>query len=466
MYKKIIGIFIVMLIIGLTMQTMGMTSKVIIPDDPEFSSQWHLDNIGQTGGTFDTDIDAPEAWEIQKGSSDIIIAICDSGVDYTHPDLADNIWNNTDEIVNGFDSDGNGFIDDIRGWDFINNDNDPMDDLWHGTRCAGIACAVSNNNLGVAGVCWNCKIMPIKMIDSEGWETDEAAANGIIYAVNNGADIISMSWGGLPSYPLTEDALNYAASNGVILIAAAGNSDSNADFYPAGFDNVISVAATDNEDKKFRHSNWGDWIDIAAPGDEIYTTTINGDYDFLSATSAATPIVAGVAGLILSRSNRLSPSEVKSIICENVDPYDSEYYIGTGRVNAYKALSAINTPPDALSISGKTNGKAGVEYEYCLDYIMDPEGDNLNIWWDWGDDINTGWLGPYDSGEPICATHSWSEEGTYTIKAKLKDPYGAESNWASLEVSMPKNKAIITSFFLQRLIYRFPLFERILNQII
>ena len=134
------------------------------PDDEFFDLQWSLHNIGQTGGLEDCDIDAPEAWDIETGNPDIVIAIIDSGIDYTHPDLIDNIWHNEDEIPdNGIDDDGNGYIDDVRGWDFYDNDNDPLDENGHGTICAGIAAAVTNNDEGIAGVCWNCQIMPIKV---------------------------------------------------------------------------------------------------------------------------------------------------------------------------------------------------------------------------------------------------------------------------------------------------------------
>jgi subtilisin family serine protease len=164
-----------------------------IPNDIFFDEQWALHNNGQYEGTPDADIDAIEAWNIEKGNSNVTIAILDSGVDYSHPDLVKNIWLNEKEISdNDVDDDNNGFVDDIRGWDFANNDNDTADDFGHGTHCAGIVGAVTNNTLGISGVCWNCKIMPIK-IGSYSISSD-AAANGIKYAADNGADVISMSW--------------------------------------------------------------------------------------------------------------------------------------------------------------------------------------------------------------------------------------------------------------------------------
>ena len=194
--NKIIGIFVCTLLIGTTLSFAGNMNEGLIPNDPDFNKQWHLHNSGQYGGTIDADIDAPEAWDIETGDSDVIIAIIDSGIDYTHPDLENNIWSNEGEIPdNRIDDDENGYIDDVIGWDWRNNDNDPLDDLGHGTMCAGIASAVGNNNIGVTGVCWNCKIMPLKIIDSTiSLEFDiDDLASAIEYAADNGANVISIS---------------------------------------------------------------------------------------------------------------------------------------------------------------------------------------------------------------------------------------------------------------------------------
>ena len=248
------------------------------PNDPYFSMQWYLHNTGQTGGTPDADIDAPEAWEIETGDEEIIICIHDTGVDWDHPDLEDNIWINPGEDLNhngvvdpsdfnDIDDDSNGFVDDIRGWDFVDTndtvfpgedgkvrDNDPMDFFGHGTHCSGIASAVTNNNIGVAGVCWNCKIMAVRAgyATEGGWGYMEAddAVEGVIYAADNGADVISMSWGNYSLHYLLEDLMNYAYSKGVVLVAAAGNDDSSSKLYPAALGNVIGVGATDHRDDK------------------------------------------------------------------------------------------------------------------------------------------------------------------------------------------------------------------------
>ncbi|UCF12722.1 MAG: S8 family serine peptidase [Thermoplasmatales archaeon] len=342
-------------------QYRGELSFSAIPNDENFSKQWALHNTGQTGGTIDADIDAPEAWDIETGNEDIIIAIPDSGVDYTHPDLADNMWINEDEIPgNGIDDDGNGFIDDVRGWDFAYDDNDPLDEVGHGTMIAGIIGAVTNNDIGIAGVCWNCKIMPVKLHNEDYIRTIANTAKGIQYAGDNGAHVVSMSIGNSQSSPLIEDAINHTYNKGAVLIAAAGNSNSPAKGYPAAYDHVIAVAATDSDDKRASFSSYGSWVDVAAPGHYIYSTMPTyhvlfndwgreQNYYFGNGTSYSCPMVAGLAALLLSKNPSLSQEEVKALICKNVDPYNSTIYIGTGRINAFKALIA---PELDLSIRG------------------------------------------------------------------------------------------------------------------
>jgi subtilisin family serine protease len=378
MKKKIIGIFMCMLMIAaVVLPVAGTMNKrdadpnrlpypCSVPNDPDFNKQWYLNNRGQliwyqiflflgkipikwpARGLPDADIDAPEAWEITTGSPDVVIAIFDIGVDYTHPDLAANIWNNADEIPNnGIDDDANGYIDDIRGWDFANNDNDPIDVFGHGTLCAGVVGAVGNNGIGIIGIAWNCKIMPVRVIDDQGWCYSSVIAEGIRYATDNGANVISMSFNADDSNNtnIMLDAVNYAYSKGVFLCAAAGNENTSTGGYPAEYDNVTAVGYTNQKDKATSASNYGDWVDIAAPGNLIYTTDTlldaYDDYLFFGGSSAATPIVAGVAALLLSKDPSLTPDEVKSLLCNNVDPYSGDKYIGTGRVNAYKALAAL-----------------------------------------------------------------------------------------------------------------------------
>jgi subtilisin family serine protease len=356
-----------------------------IPNDENFSNQWHLDNTGQVfvhdyyghnySGIPDADIDAPEAWDIETGSPNMTIAIIDTGIDYTHPDLTAKIWNNTDEIPgNGIDDDHNGYIDDVMGWDFVYNDSDPKDGMGHGTMCAGVAGADSNNSIWGAGVAWGCKIMPVRIFDDNGYGTVSNAAKGIRYVADNGANVCSMSFG-FGNLSTLKTAIDYAYGKGVFLCAAAGNSNSSQKLFPAGYNNVVAVAMTNQNDSRCSPKDWnapgwgseyGDWVDIAAPGNIIYSTmptyhvTFNDqgipqNFAWGCGTSFASPMVAGVAALLLSKDPSLTQPQVKGLLCGNVDPYNSTVYIGTGRLNAQKALAALQ-----LSEGAKIKGGLGV----------------------------------------------------------------------------------------------------------
>ena len=432
----------------------GVLSFCIIPNDTNFSKQWSLHNTGQVfqgslHGTPDADIDAPEAWEIETGSLDVVIANIDTGIDYTHPDLAAKIWNNTDEISgNDIDDDHNGYIDDIRGWDFFYNDSNVTDGEGHGTMIAGVIAASTNNSIGIAGVTWNSIIMPVRTTNETGWSSYTFLAQGIKYAADNGADIINIEAATYSPSGILLDAVNYAYDNRVFLCAPAGNSNSQHQFYPAAYENVTGVAATDQDDTKASFSNYGEWVDIAAPGNKIFSTMptyhcyendlygVPQNYSFGTGTSMAAPMVAGVAALLLSKDPSLTNDEVKTLLCENVDPYNSTEYIGTGRLNAQKALIALNQPPTPPIITGPINGKKGQYYPYTF-VSTDPEGNNVSYYVDWGDDTNTGWIGPYASGIEIVVNHIWDDRGTYTIKGKARDVNGNESAWSTLRVTMP-----------------------------
>lgn len=459
--------------------------SLINTNDPYFDRQWALENTGQRGGNPEADIDALEAWGIETGESDTVIAIIDTGVDYNHPDLVDNIWINKNEIpINGIDDDGNGFVDDVRGWDFVNNDNVPIDDFGHGTHCAGIVAAVGNNSIGIAGVCWNCKIMPIKTLNFLGQAMFLNIGLAIRYAADTGANVISMSFGGRRSSKLIRDAIDYAYNKDVVLTAAAGNSNTFSHHYPAAYDGVIAVAGTNNKDRWLNvgnffnkvGSNYGPWVDVAAPGGEIYSTmptylvTMNlggykKNYDYLSGTSMSAPHVAGLAALILSKKPFLSNDEVKSIISTNVDPYYSIYYLGTGRINAFKALNEhILSPEIPDAPLGPINGKIGEIYTYTTK-TTDQNLNQLYYMWDWGEE-NSNWIGPFDSGEQIFSNHTWIEGGTFKIKVKAKNKDGAESLWSKkLTVTIPRNKEIENLFFFG-LLERFQILKIILTRII
>jgi subtilisin family serine protease len=334
------------------------------PSDPRFSEQWSLNNTGQTNGTVGADIEAIHAWDIATGSrNDIIVAVIDTGIDYTHPDLAANMWVNEAELNGqpGVDDDGNGYIDDIYGYDFCNNDGDPKDDHFHGTHCAGTIGAVTNNNQGVAGVCWNVKLMAVKFLNSSGSGYTSDALKCIQYAVKMGASVLSNSWGGGGYDTALRDAINAAGTQGVLFVAAAGNSSSDNDVnpaYPATYDcnNIISVLSTDKFDAMSSFSCYGQTtVDIGAPGSSILSTFptyqtaamtsygLTPNYGTISGTSMATPHVSGACALVWSQNPLLTAADVKNIIMSSVDsiPALSTKCVSGGRLNIYKAIQQV-----------------------------------------------------------------------------------------------------------------------------
>lgn len=315
------------------------------PDDLQ-GNQWGI-----------TKIKLPQAWETETGSSNIIIAIVDSGVDYAHLDLVNHIWLN-DDLVNGLDDDGNGKIDDYYGWDFVGidyvssaEDNDPMDVVDHGTLCAGIASAETNNAIGIAGVSWNSKIMVVRVLDNNGYSDDSIIAPGIIYAADEGADIINLSLGGPGSGSTLEAAVDYAYNKGCLLVAASGNDNESFVNYPAAYDNVIAVGATNESDERCDTGDWpglgsnyGAEMDVVAPGNNIYSTSLGSVYGTESGTSMATPFVSGLAALIWSYNPTLTNMDVRDTIISSADDIGSngwDAYTGYGRINAEEALSAF-----------------------------------------------------------------------------------------------------------------------------
>jgi len=344
----------------------------VVPDDPEFTTQWALDNTGQTGGLVDADIDAVEAWGIEQGDHEVVIAIIDTGVDYTHEDLADNIWHNPGEIPdNGVDDDNNGYIDDVIGWDFVDvsggsvdedfeiPDNDPMDKHGHGTHVAGIAGAVTNNGIGVSGVCWNCKIMPLKAgykaVSGSGEIESEAAAQSILYAAENGARVINLSWGDYRKSNLIDDAITFATNRGMIICAAAGNENASYTAFPASSENmaVVAVGASDNKDKKALFSNYGSEVDVSAPGVDIFNTYPKNSYKNISGSSTATPHVSGLAALLFSYFDDIAPIEVKTRIMRSVDVLEDLYEKNStsGRINLNSALKYVFTKPHLITLN-------------------------------------------------------------------------------------------------------------------
>jgi peptidoglycan-associated lipoprotein len=390
------------------------------PSDPSLIVQWGLQNTGQPlngtspplKGISGADIEALQAWNIVTGSPNMIVAVIDSGLDYTHPEFSSNIWTNPGEdswsspqdptTGDKADSDGNGRVDDWKGWNFVGNrvctrspqggcnctpddpvgNNNPMDDYGHGTAAAGVIAAQGNNNEGVAGILWTAKIMPLKFMDAVGCGFVNDEIHAIDYAVQNGARIITANFGEAPFSQLEYEAISRARDAGILFVAPAGNSRSDNDVspvYPASYDlpNVISVAASDYKDHLAFFSNFGmKTVHLAAPGDCIYTTMPTGsftllsqtnlpctgsdflpDYDYNSGTSFAASFVAGIAGLLLIQDPSLTPEDLKAIMISTTDPnpYFKGNVMSSGRVNAYRAL----TRDLGASFSGGTEGRVG-----------------------------------------------------------------------------------------------------------
>ncbi len=330
-----------------------------VPNDPRFAELWGLHNIGQTGGTADADVDGPEAWEKTTGSTVVTVAIIDTGVAYNHADLAANMWVNPGEVAgNGVDEDGNGFVDDVRGWDFANNDNNPMDDHGHGTHTAGTVGAVGDNATGVTGVAWQVKIMSLKFLSASGSGTSLDAARAILYASAMGAKISNNSWGGGAYSQTIENAIATANGHGMLFVAAAGNSGADNDTitsYPCNSPqpNVLCVAATDHNDNKASFSNYGAVnVDLGAPGVSILSTVPTGKrcrlcassgYRFLSGTSMAAPHVAGAATLVLAQlpNSNFTPVDIKNRLMQTVDTVTSlaGRTVTGGRLNVDRAVT-------------------------------------------------------------------------------------------------------------------------------
>jgi len=534
-----------------------LPENMFIPNDPYFDMQWALHNTGQNGGTIDADIDAPEAWNITRGDEDVVIAILDSGVDYTHPDLGnctdgiteleysleskhplsdigfleidfaeifseydfdsislhlsrvdigvdgiliiDSGYNSTKskykELFNNFLSGGNvtnlwtpyselgitdieifydcsgnwGFaIDKIRlhkweklskrcpekyvdGYDFVYNDPDPMDDEGHGTHCAGIASAVTDNDVDIAGVAGNCKIMPVRVFSREGGGANIfSVARGIIYATRKKADILSISLGGQESI-LESLVLNYAYNKGTVIIAAAGNDNMSfcLSASPASHEKVIAVSATDRDDMRTWWSNHGSWVDVAAPGYDILSLRAYGTDMYLgypdytpgelfvppydnnatliraAGTSMSCPHVAGVAALILSKNSNLNQREVLTVLRSSTDPVISQKYVGTGRINAFKAVqkaaSVIAELDNSLDykniVLGKFKIKGTAKGEQFENYVLEYSNELYPN--------ETGWtvidsFSQPKNNEVLCIWDTSNvDDGVYTIRVRV-----------------------------------------------
>lgn len=308
---------------------------IATPNDPGFAQLWGMNNTGQTvngdPGVAGADIDANLAWDVTTGSSAVVVGIADSGIRATHEDLAANRWTNPGEIAgNNVDDDSNGYIDDVWGWDFWNNDRDPTDDNGHGTHTAGTVGAVGNNGRGVAGVAWTVRLAGLKIGSRSGSVSSSAGISAINYCVGKGIRVSNHSWGGTGFSSSFDLAVTNARTAGHLLVCAAGNSNINNDvtpFYPASYaqDNIIAVASVDNNDARSSFSNFGATrVDLGAPGSTILSTYINRNsnttYAYLSGTSMAAPHVTGVAALVWTVNPTWTYSDVRTKILSTVRP--------------------------------------------------------------------------------------------------------------------------------------------------
>lgn len=335
-----------------------------LPNDTMFSQLWGLSNVGQADsskkeGVAGIDVGAEQAWDITTGSKDVVVAVIDTGVNFNHPDLKDNMWVNEAELNGqaGVDDDGNGIIDDIHGASFVNAakpSGNPLDDNGHGSHCAGTIAGVGNNGIGVAGVAWEARIMALKFLSASGSGSMDGALKAIDYAVAHGAKILSNSWGGGGQSDILKAAIQRSHDANTLFVAAAGNESNNNDSrptYPATYDvpNVVSVAALDNRGRIASFSNYGKTkVHIAAPGVNVLSTVLGTKYDSYSGTSMAAPHVSGVAVLLAAAEPNLTGVELKERMMKTAVPLDTlRGKSVAGLVNAYKALRNEVAPPDA-----------------------------------------------------------------------------------------------------------------------
>lgn len=419
----------------------------LVPNDPHLSTQWYL-------GTSVAAMRARPAWDISTGSPGVSIGILDTGVDVGHEDLAGKLWQNPGEIPgNSTDDDFNGYVDDVNGWDFGNDDADPspnpvfdistgIDVGWHGTYVAGLAAAASNNATGIAGVAWGCRVMPLKVADSAGDMPLSAVTAAILYAIDNGAGVLNMSLGSPEPDAETffQPLMALALDGDVVTVSSAGNDGTDERNFPAACDSVLSVGATNSANNRASFSNWGEWVDIAAPGEQIWSSIArNYEYDEFSqiffevlwywdtihpymygdGTSASSPLVAGAAALVRSRFPGLTAAQVAKqlVLAGDARAYDNP--IGP-RMNIERALqtpldAAPAALPSALAFAPPSpNPAAGaVRFAFTLPVaaharleLVDAQGRLVNVVADrdYGAGAQTAaWDGRDRDGRPVAA---------------------------------------------------------------
>jgi subtilisin family serine protease len=395
------------------------------PDDPSYTdgSLWGLHNVGQNGGTADADIDAPEAWHVRTSAEPVIVAVIDTGIRYTHEDLAANMWINPGEIPgNGVDDDNNGFVDDVYGVNAIVMAGDPMDDHGHGTHVAGTIGAAGDNARGVVGIAWRVQLMACKFLASNGSGLTSDAITCVDYAVAMGARVMNNSWGGGAHSQALEDAIVAARDAGIVFVASAGNDGADLDAYvkyPAEYDvdNVLAVAATDRNDRLASFSNFGvQSVELGAPGVFILSSHGGGDtnYAYFSGTSMAAPHVSGAAALMLAQFPSMTYREVIDRLVAGTDPVDalSGRTISGGRLNLHRSLSQDPLPFFAATpLSG--------EVPLAVSFSNLSVGAVTSLSWDFGDGS------PPQSGQ--TASHTYNSAGAYTAQLTANGPGGSFS---------------------------------------
>ena len=409
--------------------------KSLTPNDPSFVNTWGMNNTGQTvngdPGVANADINAPEAWNTFTGNANFKIAIIDTGTQYTHPDLAANIFNNTAELVNGIDDDGNGYVDDIRGWDFFSIDNNPDDTDGHGTHTAGTVGAVGNNGVGVAGVNWACKLVPLRFLGPTGGFTSDAVL-AVNYCRTNNIKVSNNSWGGGGFTQTLFDAINNAKTVGHLFVAAAGNSNINMEVsqqYPGGYnlDNIICVAAMTNDNTRATFSNYGSVsVDLGAPGQTILSTYFGSAYAYLSGTSMACPHVAGAAAMVYGFNPTWTYTQVRSRLLTTTRPVavlsgvvatggilDLAAAIGTAPGGNTAPTVTITTPSANITVTtGSSVTFAGS--------ASDVQDGNLSAGLVWTSSL----IGQIGTGATFSTTAL--TVGTHTITARATDAGGLQ----------------------------------------
>jgi subtilisin family serine protease len=322
----------------------------ITPDDPLFSQQWGLEKIH-----------APGAWDAVHGGPPVIVAVVDSGIEPTHPDLQGKLWTNpVDNTVDGIDTDQDGYVDDVHGWDFVSQDGDPADDLGVGTQAAGIIAAQAQNTLGIAGLCWNCRLMAVKVVREDGLANYSDLAAGMVYAARKGARVIHVSPGGhAPSNALQAAVKAAADTYGAVIVAGAGGDEGGGPIYPAAYAQVLAVTGTDAGDQKASLAGYGEWVDLAAPGAAITTTFTGGGYGSVDGASIAAPFVSGLAGMVVTQHPQWKANLVRAQLLNTaaaIDDLNPGYagQLGRGRVDAEAAVKTA--PHPLLSLETLVNG--------------------------------------------------------------------------------------------------------------